>query len=65
MGIKEHFEVYGQDDDEEEYEWTSMPGCCEACQEMDGERRPAGGEYAGGLMPGDIHDNCKCSEHKV
>lgn len=81
--IDRHFEIYAQDEAEEEvegeeeieeeeeedeldeYEWVAMPGACDVCYEMHGERRFSGGEYEGGLVPGSVHPHCKCFEVKV
>ena len=51
--------------EEKEYEWITSPGACDICEEMDGERRIEDGEYEGGLVPGEVHENCKCEEELV
>ena len=56
-------EVLSEDDDA--YEWESMPDCCEACQDLNGERRAEYGEYPGGIKGPPLHEHCRCEEFEI
>jgi hypothetical protein len=51
-------------DDDQQVVWIATSGCCDDCDEMDGETRPLNGEYddpdyADGPP---AHPNCRCTE---
>lgn len=48
---------------EEQREWISSTGCCDDCDELNGQMADLGGEYPadGGDGP-PLHPNCRCTE---
>ncbi len=42
--------------------WIVTPGCCDLCDELDGERADIDGEYPGGVSGPPLHPNCRCTE---